>query len=249
MKVLTTTPFLTGAPGDAVTCRVRIENDSNLPAAYQLRVVGFDERNVRMPSGVPSLPAGGVTEVDVEFFIPEAIAPGNHAVGVEVRSDRSPDAGSIAAVTVSVGSLDRLLLTVNPSTVRGNRTAKFWVDVLNRDRETVELELGGDATDGEVRVKPRVVRVEPNQRVRARGRVSGPIRLFGEPRQLPFTVSARGRTAPIYARATYQQRPLLPRSLRTFIAVLLAISLWAGALGVGLLWWTNRSDGEEPGDE
>jgi Carboxypeptidase regulatory-like domain len=249
MKVLTTTPFLSGAPGEAVTCRVRIENDGHLPSAYQLRVVGFDERNVRLPTSVPALPAGGVTEVDVELFIPEAIAPGNHAVGVEVRSDRSPDSGSIAAVTVSVGSLDRLLLTVNPSTVRGNRTAKFWVDVLNRDREPVELELGGDATDGEVRVKPRVVRVEPNQRVRARGRVTGPIRLFGEPRQLPFTVSARGRTAPIYARATYQQRPLLPRSLRTFVAVLLAISLWAGALGVGLLWWTNRGDDTEQSAE
>lgn len=242
MKVLTTTPFLSGAPGEAVTCRVRIENDSNLPSVYRLRVVGFDERNVRLPAPESALPAGGVAEVDVELFIPEAIAPGNHAVGVEVRSDRTPEAGSVAAVTVSVGSLDRVLLTVNPSTVRGHKAAKFWIDVLNRDREAVELELGGDATDGAVRVKPRVVRVEPNQRVRARGRVTGPIRFFGEPRQLPFTVSAQGRTAPIYTRATYQQRPLFPRPLRGFLAVLLALSLWAGALGAGLWWWTNRDD-------
>lgn len=249
MKVLTTTPFLSGAPGEAVTCRVRVENDSDLASAYEIRVLGFDADHVLIPDGAPVLPAGGVAEVDLRLLIPDAIPPGNHAVGVEVRSARRPDAGSLASVTVSVGSLDRLLLTVNPSSVRGHRSGRFWVDVLNRDREPVELQLAGDATDGEVRITPAIVRVEPNQRVRARGRVTGPLRFFGDPRQLPFTVSARGRSAPVYAPATYQQRPLFPRPLRAFLAILLAIALWASALGAGVWWWANRGDDTEPSAE
>ena len=225
MKVLTTTPFLAGAPGESVTCRVRIENDHALASGYQLRVVGFDDGLVRMPA-ITSLPAGGVTEFDLELVIPDAYAPGNHALGVEVRSDRIAEAGSVAAVTVSVGSLDRLLLTVNPSIVRGHRSAKFWVDVLNRDQETVELELGGDSTDGGVRVKPNRVVVHPNiararprpgQRTPAVLRRAAPAPVHGH-RTRPLRSGLRARHLPATAAAPADV-PLVPRDPARPVAV------------------------------
>ena len=94
-------------------------------------------------------------------------------------------------------------------------------------------------------MSPDRVRLRPGDRVRTDGRVKAPRHLVGEPRQHSLTVTARSRSAPSYAPATFHQRPLFPRSLRTLLAVVTVLAVWLAALGAGFWWWTTRDD-EEP---
>ncbi len=75
-----------------------------------------------------------------------------------------------------------------------------------------------------------------------RGRVKGPWYWTGDPRQLAFTVTATNRSAPSYAPATFNQRSLLPNSLRTLMILLMIVAVWAAALGAGYLWLREGDD-------
>ena len=77
--------------------------------------------------------------------------------------------------------------------------------------------------------------------MRTSGRIKGPRHLLGEPRQHSLTVAARSRSAPAYASATFHQRAVFPRGLRTMLAVLLIVTIWGGAIGAGFLWWQSRT--------
>ena len=131
MKVDTLTPVLVAAPGDRATCRLRIENDSANPVAYRLRIVGFDDAQVLRPPPTPPLAAGATEVVALDFVIPEAFAAGHHSVAVEVVSDRPGVAPAIAAVTVTVGTIEDVAMAVVPSTIRAHRRASFRLDIDN----------------------------------------------------------------------------------------------------------------------
>ncbi|MET0580000.1 MAG: carboxypeptidase regulatory-like domain-containing protein, partial [Ilumatobacteraceae bacterium] len=242
MRLDNLTPRLNAAPGDRAICRLRIENTDPSPVLYRVRIVGFDESNVLRPPPTGPLGPGQSEEIDLEFVIPEAYAAGHHSVGIEVTPDRLGSAPVIAAVTVTVGTIDDVALAVVPSTIRGHRRGTFKLDIDNRSREAIDLELAGEGPDLAVRLRPDRVVIRPGERLRTSGKVKGPRHWFGESVQHSLTVTARSRSAPSYAPATFQQRPLLPRSLRTLLAILLVVAIWAGALGAGYLWWTNRQD-------
>ena len=244
MRVDALTPMLSAAPGERSTCRLRIENTETSPLAYGLRVVGFDESQVLRPPPTGPLPAGASEEVALEFVIPDAFAAGHHSVAVEVTPNRPGSAPVIAAITVTVGTIDDVAMAVVPSTIRGRRRGRFRLDIDNRAATTIELDLAGDGPDVAVRLLPDRVVLRPGERVRTSGKVKAPQHLVGEPRQHSFTVTARSRSSPSYAPATFHQRPLLPRGLRSLIAVLLVVAIWAAAIGAGYLWWTNRHEDE-----
>ncbi|MET0459708.1 MAG: hypothetical protein ABW195_10690, partial [Ilumatobacteraceae bacterium] len=245
MKVDTLTPVLVAAPGDRATCRLRIENDGAAAVAYRLRIVGFDDAHVLRPPPSGPLAAGASEDVALDFVIPEAFAAGHHSVAVEVVADRPGVAPAIAAVTVTVGTIEDVAMAVVPSTMRAHRRASFRLDIDNRSNRVVDLELDGAGPDLDVRLRPDRVVLRPGERVRTSGRVKGPRHLTGEPLQHSLTVTARSSSAPSYAPATFQQRPLLPKGLRSLVAILLIVGIWAGALGAGFLWWNNRNDETE----
>jgi hypothetical protein len=244
MRVETLTPVVAGAPGSRVQWRIRVENDAAVPVGYRLRVIGFDPANVLQPPPRAPLEPGSSDELDLELLIPEAFAAGHHSIAIEVTPDRVGVAPVIAAVTVTVGTIDDVALAVVPSTIRARRRATFRIDIDNRSREPRELELEADSAELEIRMQPDRVLLQPGERVRTTGRIKGPRHLVGEPRQHSLTVAARSKSAPSYAPATFQQRALFPRGVRTILAMLLIVGIWGGALGAGYLWWQSRDDEE-----
>ncbi len=243
MKVDALTPVLRAAPGERARCRLRIENDDAGPLSYGLRVVGFDENHVLRPAPNGPIAAGTAEEVELEFLIPDAFAAGHHSIGVEVTSARPGSAPVIAGITVSVGQIDDVAMAVVPSTVRGRRRGKFRLDLDNRSWDTIDVELGGEGPDLRVTLRPDRVELRPGDRIRTSGKVKGPRHLVGDPLQHSFTVTARSKSAPSYAPGTFHQRSLLPRSLRTLLAALLLVGIWAGVLGAGVYWWMERDEG------
>ena len=126
------------------------------------------------PPPTPPLAAGATEEVALDFVIPEAFAAGHHSVAVEVVSDRPGVAPAIAAVTVTVGTIDDVAMAVVPSTIRAHRRASFRLDIDNRSNRVVELELDGEGPDLDVRLRPDRVVLRPGERVRTSGRVKAP---------------------------------------------------------------------------
>ena len=131
---------------------------------------------------------------------------------------------SIAAITVTVGTIDDVAIAVVPSTIRAHRRASFRVDIDNRSAtpDRPRPRRRGPRPRGPAASRPGRA---PTGRAGAhhRAQVKGPRHLVGEPRQHSLTVTARSDSAPSYAPATFQQRPLFPRGLRSLLAVLLVV--------------------------
>ena len=242
MRVETLTPVVEAAPGARARWRLRVENDGRVPVGYRLRVIGFDPANVLQPPPRGPLDAGASDELDLELLIPDAFAAGHHSIAIEVTPDRPGVAPVIAGLTVTVGTIDDIALAVVPSTIRARRRARFRVDIDNRSNEVREVELEADSAELSIEMQPDRVVLQPGERVRTTGRIRAPGHFVGDPRQHSLTVAARSRSAPAYAPATFQQRALFPRGLRTMLAMLLIVAIWGGALGAGYLWWTSRQD-------
>ena len=246
MKVETLTPVLVAAPGGRVRCRLRVENDAPAPSGFRLRVIGFDPSHILWPPPSPPLEPGSSVELEIELAVPEAFAAGQHAIGIEVTPDRPGMAPVLAAVTLSVGRVEDVAMAVVPAVIRGNRRGRFKLDIDNRSDRPVELELSGEAPDLEIRMEPEQVTLGPGERVRTSGRISAPRLVGGDPVQHSVTIAARSRSAPVYASATFQQRPLFPRGLRLAVAMLLVIAVGAAGIFVGYRWWDAREQEARP---
>lgn len=246
MKVETLTPVVAAAPGGRVHCRLRVQNDAPAPTGFRLRVVGFDPAQVVWPPPAPPLEPGSAIELDIELAVPEAFAAGRHAIGFEVTPDRPGLAPVIAAITLTVERIDDIAMAVVPAIMRGSRRARFKLDIDNRSDRPVELELSGEAPDVEVLMEPDRVVLRPGERVRTSGRVRAERLASGDPVQHSVTIAARSRSAPVYASATFHQRPLLPHGFRTAVAMLLILAVGAAAIFAGYRWWDGRQEEARP---
>lgn len=244
MKVDLLDPVVAAAPGDTATCRVRVVNDSVGPASYRVRMVGLHDEDSDYAVGDDVVPAGGTVDFDVDIQVPRAFAAGRHSLAVEVRSDRRDDRPTLRGVTVEVSSIQQVSMVIDPSTIVGRTRGKFEVAIDNREKRPVDLELTGEGRQLRVELSKTRVTVAPGSTEYVSGKVRGPRRIVRDPVQHVLTVLAEGRSAPVYVEAAYRQQPLFPRRLRTGIAFLVILGLWASILGVGALWIANRDDRE-----
>jgi hypothetical protein len=240
VRVDTLTPVLEAAPGELVIGRVRVVNEGSDDTAVHVRVIGLDGGRTTVDSGL--IEAGCSAEVDVPFDVPEALGFGQHAVALEVSSDRPDQRPVLVRMTVSVESLDRVHLTALPSTVRAGRRGKFAIEVVNREPHPVDVGLSGTAPDVDVRVKPATLHLEAGERRRVKARVHGPLRLSGEPAHHVVTLTARGRSSSQSTMVSYIQRGFMPWRLRTALMALAMVVFWVLALVASLWWWGQRND-------
>lgn len=242
MKIDLLDPVVEVSPGQTATCRVRVLNDSTGPSAYTLRVVGLYDVDIEYPLGHDPLPAGAEARFDVSLEVPAEFAAGRHALAVEVTSDRRGERPVLAGITVDVASIQKVAMRVNPSTVSGHRKGRFRVEIDNRESHLVDLDITGQGQDLDFRFGRKRLHLQPGASVSVSGSVRGQRRLVRDPANHVITVVATGRSAPIYADATFQQRPVVPRRLRSGFAILALLGLWAGILGGGAYWYSQRGD-------
>ena len=225
MKVDNLTPVLAAAPGERATCRLRIENTESAPQS--LPVASHRVRRRQRAAATAERAAccrrrrGGRA---ASWRSRTPIAAGHHSIAVEVLPDR-PGVGTRDR-RASPSRSARSTTSPWPSCPRRSAPtgeARFRVDIDNRSRGPVDLELAGEGPDLDIRLRPDRLVLRPGERVRTSGRVKGPRHVVGEPLQHSMTVTARSRSAPSYAPATFQQRPLFPRGLRSLLAVLLVV--------------------------
>ena len=134
MRVNTLTPVVPAAPGETARCRVRVVNDGTATTSYRVRVVGFDGDGVAVPLAGP-VPPGHATDVDVDIDVPDTWAVGNHTLALEVTSTRNGERSRLTDLMLCVDSTERVVMTVEPSMLKGRRSTRFRLYVDNRESE------------------------------------------------------------------------------------------------------------------
>ncbi|HRE00867.1 MAG TPA: hypothetical protein PLV68_06180, partial [Ilumatobacteraceae bacterium] len=198
--------------------------------------------DVEYPLGHDPLPAGAQARFDVSLEVPREFAAGRHALAVEVSSDRRDERPVLTGVTVDVSSIQKVALRINPGNIRGHRTGRFRVELDNLETHPVDLSLEGHGQDVEVGFGRKRVQMQPGDSVSVSGTVRGNRGAVRDSVKHLITVSATGRSQPIYAEASFEQRPLIARRFRSAMAVLALLGLWAGILGGAAYWYAQRDD-------
>ena len=217
-------------------------------------VIGLDEdaaanggASVSPPFDV-SVPPGESITVLTPVVVPWVLGIGDHTAAIEVTSDRPGDRAVLAPFVISIGSVARVELTPLPGTMRGRRTAKFKVDVVNNEPVPVDLLISAEAPEVEVRFGTPAMRLQPGERGLTSARVRGPRHWSGEATQHNLVITAAGRASSTSTTAAYIQRPLFAHRARMLVAGLTVVALWLGAIGGVALWWSNRAEDQVADD-
>ncbi|BAN02630.1 carboxypeptidase regulatory-like domain-containing protein [Ilumatobacter coccineus] len=243
-------PVVDATPGEVAPGRIRLTNDAATSVRFSVQVVGLSSA-VGGPgalagsqSGVftVDVDAGATVDCDIPVPIPIDIAVGQHAAAFQASSSRPGDRPVLAPFTVSVESVDKVRLTVEPTPIRGRRRAKFLVGISNDEPTPVAFTLDAEATDVKVKFKTSAFRLVPGQRAATKARLRGPRHLFGEVIQHNLVIAARGKASASTITTPYVQRPVFAHKLRALTAGLAVIALWLAAIGGVALWVSNRND-------
>ena len=243
-------PVLDAVPGASSVGRVRVTNASSRAATFAIRVVGLDaavSTVENVPTAVPSaftvvVPANDSVECAVPVPIPIDIAVGQHAAAFQATSDQPGQRPLLAPFTVSIESVDKVHLTVEPSPIRGRRYARFLLGISNEESTPVAFTLDAEAQDVRVKFKTSAFTLVPGQRTSTQAKVRGPRFVIGEPVQHNLVISARGKASATTITAPFVQRPLFAGKSKALLAALTVVALWLAAIGGVALWVSSRND-------
>jgi hypothetical protein len=243
----TLTSTIDAAPGETVGGKIRLSNESSENATVAVRVIGVGPGSADATSGeqVVHLPAGETLDVDVPIVVPDLLGIGQHAAAFEVRTRlQGPLLGSFI---LSVPSVERILIETVPGTIRGKRRPKFILDLTNNEAQPVTFVVDGSANNVRVRFEEDHFQLAPGERASTRAKVRGPRRVFGQPTQHNLLLSARGVASSAAITTPYIQRPLIASRIRSIVAAITVVALWAGGM-VGLYQW-DRSQQADSADQ
>ena len=233
-------PTIETAPGEMALGRLEISNEAASETTYRIRVVGIGSES---PPLTVTVPPDGTVICEVPVNVTASLGIGQHAAAFEVTSTKLGDHALLSSFTISIASIERVVLTAIPSTIRARRRSTFHLDVENNEAAPVTVQLHGSAPDVDIAFTPDRFDVAPGQRVVATAKVKGPRHWSGEPAQHNLLLTAHGRAASTSITAPYIQRPLFAHRARMLIAGLTVIALWLGAIGGVALWLSNRDSG------
>ncbi|MEQ9163425.1 MAG: hypothetical protein RLN74_11985, partial [Ilumatobacter fluminis] len=188
------------------------------------------------------IPARSRMLVNVRAAIPATHGIGQHAEAIEVRQPGAPD-GRLVRFTLSIASVQRVTLTPTPAPVRGKRSATFDLAIVNNEKHTVEFDLVSTGAAA-VHYDDTHFRLAPGQRALTMGKVKHSPRWFGESVVHHVQLVADGRAQSAKAHLPFVQRPLIPGRLRSLVAGLVVVALWASLAGAGIWWYRNRGADE-----
>ena len=237
------------APGDKLTFRVLLTNDSSATRTYQMRVVGLDPAIVSLPPAVAPLAAGESIAVPILAQLPLAFAGGDHRIAVEITSSDPAERPSLVEMTLSIGSISDLLMSLGPRNVRGSWRGKFQTNLANKGHDPIVVDLEGDGEHLKFKFRQNPVTVRGGESVRIRTYVRGPRPIGGQGVNRPFTISASSGSAPSHVVGTFVRRSIIPVGLQRSFAFAAILLLWAGGLFLAWQRWGDVGEDANNSDQ
>jgi hypothetical protein len=240
LRIEPVTAVVDASPGELAMVLVDLHNEGTRAETILASPVGLDAPAGGEWSDQPfTVDAGSSVRAAIRVPVPSSLGIGQHAAGIQLQQgDELP---VLIGFTVSIASVRHVDLRATPSPVRGRKSAKFDLDIVNNETHLVQLALEADEPDVRVRFKQGEFSLQPGEQARTRGKVKGPTRLAGDTIQHNVQLVARGKATSTSVQLPFIQRPLLARRMRSVVAALLVVAIWIGAAFV--VFWRVRDDG------
>jgi hypothetical protein len=245
MRIELVTRSITLTPGSTGTVDLDVFNTGETIDGVTGRIVGLDEACEGMSGSTPRVASSPDQlalfpdtsgRLQLRVTLPAEFPAGTHVFPVEVVSSVDPSSTGSADLEMIVEPLTRAELVLVPAALRGTRKGRFTLQCENTGNTPVSLSF--TATDPERALRyefePSTLEVPPGQKVNGGLNVQGRRPLFGHDASRPITVLGENVDLQLEAHATFSQRAEFPRGLLTMLALAAIVSLWAGALLLGL---------------
>lgn len=221
---------------DPAVLTVDIYNSSDIIEGFTVEVDGLPAGAWRAePSSLSLFPDASGT-IAVTITVPRGFPAGAHPLQVRVLTMADQAVAQNVEVTLDVRAFREARVGLSPESVTGGRRASFVATIDNEGNVPLRLQLLGDDQEGALRfeVADPIVTVDPANRVAVPVRVRGRRPLVGAPKPRMLSVSATEGTPDGVvtedARATFLQKPWVPRSLLVVAAVLAPVAILAFVL-------------------
>ncbi len=240
---------LDAVPGEPATFTLEVFNPSEIIEGYRVILRGLPPEAVTAVPEHLNLFPGETGMMTFTLVLPPTFAAGAHAIGVEVETGTAPVERWTGVLNLDVAAVPAAALRVDPAAVTGGRQVETAAVLSNLGNDQREFVLTGADPEHAtlVDVGPARVRLGPGAETRSRVSIRAGRHLVGSPILRLVTVTAYDGTVALEAPVSYTQKPLIPRTLLTALAVLALLALWAGVLlfGLGQIVEANRPDTED----
>ncbi len=240
---------LDAVPGEPATFTLEVFNPSEIIEGYRVILRGLPPEAVTAVPEHLNLFPGETGTMTFTLVLPPTFAAGSHAIGVEVETGTAPVERWTGVLNLEVAAVPGAALRADPAALTGGRQVETSAILSNLGNDEREFVLTGADPEHAtlVDVSPARVRLGPGAESRSRVSIRAGRNLVGSPILRLVTVTAFDGTVALEAPVSYTQKPLIPRTLLTALAVLALLALWAGILlfGLGQIVQANRPETEE----
>ena len=220
--------------GEVAACELRLRNDGAEDVTVRLAVTGAARPYSWLTPEAVTLAAGDEAVARVGFRLPRASEPPAGPLPFRVTVTAAGESLPAAAASgmLDVRPFTALSAVLNPTS--DGRQQELTVSNRGNAAATVTLRASAENADLDVKLDPSTVTVESGDKAQARVEVAPARRaLVGKARTLGFSVVGEPDIgAPVEARATLVQRPVLAGRTLGVACVLAALAVLAGVLAV-----------------
>jgi len=220
---------LTVAPGLTGRVTIDVTNNADVIDGITAIIDGINPDWIRLEQPLISLFPESSGQLELAFDIPTSCPAGDYLVIVRIVSTIEIERQTVHDFWLTVSPTPALGITLNPRIVTGGKSVTFTAVVANLGNTTSDVMVEALEPTREVDCT-----VEPNNLVLPQGQ-EAPVEIvlrgkrawFGDPVSRTVVVTARVGDVEVEQRATFRQRPRIPRGLLTALTLASIVLLWA----------------------
>ncbi len=223
-------------PGEPVPISVSVFNTSKIIDAFEITLVGADQKWVTSDPAEVRLFPDTADVVDVSITIPAEFPAGLHDLTVRVTSQTTGETVASSVVVLDVQEKHGVTVQLDPEQVVAGRTARFGLVASNDGNVAIDLKLSADDKTNELNyhIDPRHLILQPGGTGLSQVVVRGSRPLTGSPRVRPFVLTAESKDVRTELQASFVSQPWIPHWAITFLSVALLMGLWAFVVGLAI---------------
>ncbi len=231
---------VSAAPGQRAEVVLRLTNTGTSIRTFLVSIIGLDTGWSPAPVRTPPLAEGQAAEVTLSLRPPAGTPAGSYRfIAVAQSIEDSPGVAPVTVETeaaLEVGDAAALSLEVLPAEPAAMRTRRLRILLTNRGTKPLSLQLSVTPAAGlDVWLRDREVDLGAGESAEVRARATTTRRRWmGQPRRMPFVVTAQGHTVPVRLNAVFVGRPVFNRTVTRLLAAVAIVTVWASVALVGL---------------
>lgn len=220
---------LTVAPGLTGHVTIDVTNNADVIDGITAIIDGINPDWIRLDQPLISLFPESSGQLALAFDIPTSCPAGDYLVIVRIVSTIEIERQTVHDFWLTVSPAPALGITLNPRIVTGGNSVTFTAVVANLGNTTsdVMIEALEPTREVDCTVEPSNVVLPQGQEAPVEIVLRGKRAWFGDPISRTVVVTARVGDVEVEQRATFRQRPRIPRGLLTALTLASIVLLWA----------------------